>query len=151
MPVYEHTQSGRWHYLLMAVAAVSLAAAWYMPDPTGRFALAAVAAAVVLVALMFMNLTVRDEGERLALRFGLLPLLRKSIAYADISAAEPDRSKVIDGWGIHWVLGRGWTYNIWGFDCVRLTVKGRTIRIGTDDRDALLAFLRGKCPALRSS
>ena len=58
-------------------------------------------------------------------------------------AAEPDRSNVIDGWGIHWVPGRGWTYNLWGFDCVRLTLAGgRTIRVGTDDPRSLAQFVQ---------
>jgi hypothetical protein len=38
---------------------------------------------------------------------------------------------------------RGWTYNLWGFDCVRLTMRnGRIHRVGTDDSDALYTFLQ---------
>jgi hypothetical protein len=54
------------------------------------------------------------------------------------------RSKVVDGWGIHCVVGRGWTWNLWGFDCVELRVKGTTYRIGSDDADALARFLQSR-------
>jgi hypothetical protein len=47
----------------------------------------------------------------------------------------------MDGWGIHYVPFRGWTYNLWGFDCVVLQLGSKTVRIGTDDADNLLAFL----------
>jgi hypothetical protein len=48
------------------------------------------------------------------------------------------------------VPGRGWTYNLWGFDCVRLTFKnGRTVRVGTDDPIGLAAFLQPKLGVIR--
>jgi hypothetical protein len=46
------------------------------------------------------------------------------------------------GWGIHYVPGRGTTYNFWGFACVKLVVKGKGVRIGTDDAVQLAEFLR---------
>jgi len=52
-----------------------------------------------------------------------------------------DRTRFIDGWGIHWIPWRGWTYNLWGFRCVRLKHLGRTIRIGTDDPEGLRDYL----------
>jgi hypothetical protein len=101
--------------------------------------------ALMTAAYSFRSLRVVDNGQSLALRFGPLPLFRKRIRYADIRSAEPDRTTVCDGWGIHWVPGRGWTYNLWGFDCIRLTLAGgRTIRIGTDEPDELAAFLNRK-------
>ncbi len=51
---------------------------------------------------------------------------------------------MIDGWGIHYILGRGWTYNLWGFGCVKLTLGKKVIRVGTDDVENLAQFLRGK-------
>jgi hypothetical protein len=145
MPDYEHTQRGRWHYIMLLLGAVMLAGAWLgreeFPVP---FILVAVAAVFVIVALMFMTLTVRDGGDRLLLRFGPVALLRASFRYEDITAAAPDRSKLIDGWGIHWIPGRGTTYNLWGYDCVRLVVRGKTVRVGTNDVENLAAFLRKK-------
>ena len=56
------------------------------------------------------------------------------------------RSSWIDGWGIHWIPGRGYTYNLWGFSCAKLDVRGRTVRIGSDDADKLVEFLKSKLP-----
>jgi len=40
----------------------------------------------VFVALSFVRLTVRDEGDCLAIRFGVLPVFRKCIPYSAIEA-----------------------------------------------------------------
>jgi hypothetical protein len=47
---------------------------------------------------VFGSLTIRDEGDCLALRFGPLPLLRKRIRYADITGVEVGRTTILDGW-----------------------------------------------------
>ncbi len=145
---YEHTQRGRLHHILLAVAAVMLTGAWLARSESTVVALNLVIAAVFLVvALMFGSLTVRDEGEWLALRYGPLPVLRKRIRYADITAVEPGRTAIIDGWGIHYIFGRGWTYNLWGFGCVKLALGKKVIRVGSDDVEKLAEFLRGKAAA----
>lgn len=51
------------------------------------------------------------------------------------------RSKLIDGWGVHWLPGRGWTFNLWGRDCVEGNTARRRLRIGTDDPEGLANFL----------
>ena len=68
----------------------------------------------------------------------------KRFAYDTIESADRSRTKIIDGWGIHWVPGRGMTYNLWGFDCVEFDVGKRQVRVGSDDVDNLVAFLRHK-------
>ncbi|MEO2024093.1 MAG: hypothetical protein ABGX05_19875, partial [Pirellulaceae bacterium] len=71
--------------------------------------------------------------------------LSKQIPYQNIATTEPGHSKFIDGWGIHYIPGRGWTYNLWGFDCVKITTtKGKVFRIGTDAPEELSAFLEEK-------
>ena len=97
---------------------------------------------------MFASMTVQDEGEFLAIRYGPLPVFHRRIRYADITSVEPGRSSIIDGWGIHWVPGRGWTYNLWGFQCAMLAVRGGIVRIGSDDVDNLVGFLHGKIEKL---
>ena len=104
----------------------------------------AVALMLILFGMAFAQLTVQDEGEFLAIRYGPLPLFHRRIPYADIRSVEPGRSSFIDGWGIHWFPGRGWTYNLWGLDCAELSVAGRTVRIGSDDVDNLVRFLQSK-------
>ena len=142
---YEHVQRGWLHTILLAVAAVMVAGGWLArSDRTTMVFTFAVAAIFVLCALMFGTLTVRDEGEHLALRFGPLPVFRKRIHYADVTAVEPGRTSIIDGWGIHYIPWRGWTYNLWGFGCVKLTLGTKVIRVGSDDVDNLAKFLKGK-------
>ena len=98
---------------------------------------------------MFGSLTISDEGDCLALRFGPLPLLRKTIRYADITGVAIGRTSVVDGWGIHYFPGRGWTYNLWGFACVKLKLGRKIIRVGTDDAEGLAEFLKQKCMAVQ--
>jgi hypothetical protein len=148
---YNHTQYGYLHWLLLLPAAAMLIAATRLArvEPPIAVVLTVAGAVLVLTAQMFGRLTVRDEGQWLAVRYGPLPVLRKRIRYAEITAVEPGRSSILDGWGIHWCPGRGWTYNLWGFDCVRLTLGRRTLRVGTDDPQGLAAFLRQRMAAPR--
>jgi hypothetical protein len=105
---------------------------------------------LAVMAYSMRWLRVVDEGDRLAVRYGPVPLFRNRFRYADIAAAEPSKTTYRDGWGIHWLPGRGWTYNLWGFDCVELTYKnGRTVRVGTNDPAGLNEFLQGKLRAVR--
>lgn len=142
---YEQTQDAPLQHILLAVAVVLLAIASFgRVESIALILLVGVAATLVLVAGMFGSLTVRDEGEWLALRYGPLPIFRKRIRYADITAVEPGRTSIIDGWGIHYIPGRGTTYNLWGFGCVRLSLGRKVIRIGSHDVDNLVDFLRRK-------
>ncbi len=84
------------------------------------------------------------RSARLALRFGPLPVLRKTFRYADITGVEIGRTSVIDGWGIHYMPGRGWTYNLWGFNCVKLALGRKIVRVGTDDAEGLAKVIREK-------
>jgi hypothetical protein len=121
--------------------------AWTLrDDPLGHYACLGVGLLMILVGMSFMHLTVQDEQDALAVRFGPLPLFFTRIPYDQISAVARDRTTVLDGWGLHYFPGRGTTYNLWGFDCVRVDVGKRTGRIGTDDAEALTAFLRKRLP-----
>lgn len=145
---YEHTQKGRLHLIVYPAAVALFVGAWLShDDQPARIILCFAACLMVLAGLCFKTLTVRDEGEQLAVRFGPLRLFRTRIPYSKITAANPARSSVMDGWGIHWMPGRGWTYNLWGFDCVRISLGRKTVRIGTDDPQGLAEFLKTKIPA----
>jgi len=142
---YNHTQPGRWHYVLFAFTVVTLVGAWLArSEPPVVIVNLVIAAILTLCGLVFGSLTISDEGDYLALRFGPLPLVRKHIRYADITGVEIGRTRVIDGWGIHYFPGRGWTYNVWGFDCVKLTRGRKVIRVGTDDAEGLVKVVREK-------
>jgi hypothetical protein len=51
------------------------------------------------------------------------------------------KSDLLDGWGMHWVPGRGWIWNAIGRDCVEIELAGRRFRVGTNDVPGLLALL----------
>ena len=152
MSTYEHTQKAPLHWLLYLPAVVLVAAAWLS---RGQVLLALImlgaAALLFMLGFSFQRLTIRDEGVWLGIRYGPLPIFRARIAYADISAAEPGQTSWVDGWGIHWIPGRGCTYNLWGFSCATLCVRGRTVRVGTDDAAHLVAFLKSKLPSPSSA
>jgi len=142
---YEHTQRGPLHLILLACGAGGALLAWSVSDdPVGTLIGLGVSLLMVILACCFASLTVRDEGTRLAVRFGPVPLFGTSIAYADITEAAAARSSILDGWGVHWTPGRGWIYNLWGFRCVRIALGRKTVRIGTDDVEGLVRFLTSK-------
>jgi hypothetical protein len=145
VPEYDHTQWSMLYLLLLVPGAVLVVAAPFVESQTESLGLSLLGLFVGATAYSFRCLRVVDEGAALAVRYGTLPAFRKRIRYADIAESEKDRSSIIDGWGIHWVPGRGWTYNLWGYDCVRLTLKsGRTVRIGSDDPEGLVRFLESR-------
>ena len=142
---YEHTQTGPWKYLGYLFALILAPAIWAASDePMAVLTLGGAALLVILLCEGFSRLTIRDDGDRLAVVFGPPPVWRTQIFYRDIESVEPDRSTFLDGWGIHWLPGRGTIYNVWGYDCVRIKTDRRTVRLGTDDVDTLVAFLTAK-------
>lgn len=142
---YDHTQKGPLHIIVYATSVILAAGAWFSRDDS-VMVLILLGSAVIVAVLgpAFHYLRVRDEGDRLAVRFGPLPLFRKCIPYSAITAVEPDRSGFLDGWGIHYMPGKGWIYNLWGFQCVRVYMGKKMIRIGSDDVENLVEFLHGK-------
>ncbi len=148
MNAYNHTQRAPLGYILGASAVgIAVVGALSNDHPGAVVVVIATAGLVFLAALCFGRMAVSDAGEHLAIRYGPLRVFRKRIRYADITKVERGRSKFIDGWGIHWIPWRGTTYNLWGFDCAVLRVKGKIVRVGSDDADNLVEFLRGKLDA----
>ncbi len=139
---YSHTQKGPWYLLFLMMAAVLVTVAILTDGPRLQsITLGGVAGVFVVLSLSFRQMTVRDHGDELSIAYGPLPLFRKHIAYSEITQVEASHSSLIDGWGIHWIPKRGWTYNIWGFECVKLTLDNKFIRIGSDDVENLIRFL----------
>ena len=144
MSQYEHTQRSPLHLILLAAAGMVAVFALMIPEPGARFVLLMVAALVGMLSACFGQLTVRDDPPRLLVRYGPLPVFFWRFRWSDIESAEVGRTSWIDGWGIHWVPGRGTTFNLWGFDCVVLRVRGQVVRIGTDDAENLAEFIRSR-------
>lgn len=145
---YTHTQSGPLSSLLIipAIACGLSGAALWSQGPIGLLLILG-AVLLLFLAACFHSLTITDRGDHLAVRYGPIPLFGTRIRYDTIASAEPGRSAIIDGWGIHFVPGRGWTFNLWGRDCVVLRGHGRTIRLGTDDPLALATFIQSRASA----
>jgi len=142
---YCHVQRAPLGLLLGAAALGCLGAAWRAEEPTTRYACGGAAAAAAVLAATFRRLTVEDQGETLAIRFGPLPLFRKTVRYADIRSATRGRTLLLDGWGIHRSVRGGWVWNLWGRDCVAVALQGgKTLRIGTDDANNLADFLTAR-------
>lgn len=68
--------------------------------------------------------------------------------YDDIEQVEVGKTTLLDGWGIHLSLRGGWVWNLWGRTCIVVRFRnGGTLRIGTDDAENLVEFLRNKVQA----
>ena len=138
---YEHTQVGHVHRLFLSLAGALAIGALLAPG-LATLGLAAVSVLFLCLAGLMGRLRVSDGMDHVAVRFGPLPLLGTRVPYANIRSFRRARSLWIDGWGVHWVPGRGWTFNLWGFDCVELETRSGRVRIGTDDPAGLEALLR---------
>ena len=144
---YSHTQKGILRPILLICAAVCFVVAylaWESPPLTPVFVVAGVVC--IVLAFAFARLTVCGEGERLAVRFGPIPLFRTTIPFDKITGVERTRSTFLAGWGIH-LTRKGWLWNIGGFDCVRIETGEKSTLIGTDDPDGLATFLKGRIGA----
>lgn len=132
---YQHTQRGTLILIAMAIATVITALGGLAMRP------AWVAVPVLLLgAWLFHSLTIEvTDGE---LRWSFGPgLIRKRVSLDQIISAEPVRTNIIEGWGIH--LSRfGWLYNVSGFDAVAVKMKnGQHFALGTDEPALLAALL----------
>jgi len=100
-----------------------------------------VVAVLSLVAWLFHSLTIEISDGELRWRFGP-GWIRKRVPLDLITAAEPVRTNVLEGWGIHHSRF-GWLYNVSGFDAVAIRLKnGQHFALGTDESQALLAAIR---------
>lgn len=141
---YWHRQTAPLCLLLYMLALVFFAVGYsvrYQPIVSVVLPLAGIVNLVLAAA--FHHLTVADEGEALAIRFGPLPLFRTAIGYDNIRRVEIGRTTLLDGLGIHLSLHGGWVWNLWGRDCVVLHLRnGGIFRIGSDDCENLAGFIK---------
>jgi hypothetical protein len=148
-PEYTHTQKAPLCLLIYALAFVFASVGFVIRDQAPiPWLFPPIGIAILAIAASFHHLTVEDQGDVLAIRFGPLPLFRRTARYSDIASTEVGRTMLLDGLGIHWSLRGGWVWNIWDRDCVVLHFKnGGTLWIGTDDAENLTAFLNRKVRA----
>ncbi len=148
VPAYAHTQKSPLCLSIYATALGMLVIAVLLRnEPEVPFIsplFFVVGGMTAVLAPAIHHLTVADRGEVLAIRFGPLPLLRRTVRYDNMEKVEVGRTLFLDGWGIHYSLRGGWVWNIWGRDCVVVHLRQGVLRIGTDDAANLARFLEGK-------
>lgn len=144
-PGYSHTQKAPLCLILYGSALACVALIFMIGETPGIYIGGGVGLLVALLAPCFHYLAVEDQGDVLAVRFGPVPLFRRTVRYADIGSVEVGRTLLLDGWGIHLSVRGGWVWNLWGKTCVVVHFEdGGTLRVGTDDADHLVEFLRSK-------
>jgi hypothetical protein len=142
---YSHKQRAPLCLILYGVGITAITLAVLLGDYLGIVIAGSVSLLLVLLASCFHYLAVEDRGDVLVVRFGPVPLFRRTVRYADIGSVEIGRTLLLDGWGIHLSIRGGWVWNLWGRTCVVVHFKdGGTLRIGTDDAENLACFLEGK-------
>jgi len=141
--MYQHTQRSPLHLLLYLPAVFAFFLAWQQRANVPPSLIAVfVAALLVLLSLSFQTLTISDKEDHLDVRYGPINLFGTRISYDEITDVEQGQTSLIDGLGIHFIPFRGWTLNIWGFDCAKISRGNKVIRIGTDDAENLVALLK---------
>jgi hypothetical protein len=137
---YEHTQPGLLMLAVMAGAlALVLSTLWVLPAGQ-RWLIWPSVLVVGGVAVLFHGLTVRVADGTLTWYFGP-HFWTNEIAVDAIARAEPVRNSALMGWGIR-RLRDGWLYNVSGLDAVEVETRdGTTVRIGTDEPEALCRAL----------
>jgi hypothetical protein len=142
---YSHKQTASLCLILYGVGIIPVTVAVLLGDDLGIVLGWSVSLILVFLASCFHYLAVEDRLDVLAIRFGPVPLFRRTVPYAYIGSVEVGRTLLLDGWGIHLSIRGGWVWNLWGRTCVVVHFKdGGTLRIGTDDAVNLVEFLRGK-------
>ncbi len=149
---YRHTQHAPWCFMLYGLSVMFFTTSWFLRDETiAVWLFVGVGFFMVLLAASFHHLTVEDEGDRLRIAFGPVPLFRRTVRYADITSVSLERTTVFDGWGIHMSLRGGWVWNIWGRDCVTIWTNRMVLRVGSDDAARLAEFLGDRLAQEQSS
>jgi hypothetical protein len=141
---YSHTQKAPLCLPVYAIAVVFLGLGWFVQDaPPIQWLFPPISVLMLVIAASFHHLTVEDQGDVLSVRFGPIPLFRKTVQYSHIGSVEVGRTLLLDGLGIHMSMRGGWVWNLWGRDCVVLHFRnGDVLRIGTDDAENLAGFLQ---------
>lgn len=143
--LYRHTQRAPLCLLLYAIGILFLVSGWLLRyEPALQWVFPVVGSLMLTLASVFHHLSVEDEGDRLSVSFGPTPLFRRTVSYADIVSVETGRTTMLDGWGIHFSDRGGWVWNLWGRDCVVLSLSKGTLRIGTDDGERLAEYVKNR-------
>lgn len=147
--IYKHTQVG--YVSIVAAVVVLIFFGWWVrrhkgdddddvsSNRTSSLSARVVVALTLLIAMLFVTLTIRVDPVRVSWSFGP-GLIRGSVEVAEITAVRPITTSAT-GWGMRQTPS-GWLYNVSGHDAIQLDLQnGRQIDLGTDDTSALLSAL----------
>ena len=152
LPTYQHTQRGPWSFFLLAQVAGNLTLAvrlWGNEPAWASWLFLSVALLMTFMTFCFKSLTTTVSKTSLRIHFGPIPLLEKKVLLEEIVSVRPEKSSLLDGWGVHWTPGKGWIYNMWGFDCLAIDLGTRHFRVGTNDPDQLCEVLERAISVLK--
>jgi hypothetical protein len=106
----------------------------------GTFHPIPIAILIVLVAALalFYSLSVEIKENTLECCFGV-GLIRKRIPLSEIQQARTVQNPWYSGWGIRWIPGQYWLWNVSGYRALELILKdGKRFRLGTDEPESLV-------------
>lgn len=141
MARYDRVQRGWIWIVLPVLAVVVMGFSFALPEQGGRVPMLVVAFVLMLLAASMKWLRVRDEGDRLFIGYGPVPLFRRRIDYARITGVERVKPPMLMGIGLRWFPGHGWAWNIDTGDVVRLRMSERCFHVGSADPDELVAMI----------
>ena len=133
---YHHTQVGT---LMIIGLLTPMLAILLVPFLIGIFppVLFVVFLLVVVSLALFSSLTVQITEGMLTCSFGI-GIVRKQIPLRDIIEARAVKNPWYVGWGIRWMPGQYWVWNVSGLRAVELVLRnGSRFRIGTDEPEVL--------------
>ena len=134
---YNHTQFGTVIVLGLLVPTIII---FFLPFILGGFQpiLFIVILILAISFPIFYSLTVKISGGILVCYFGI-GLIRKKILLSDIKEFRAVRNPWFIGWGIRWMPGQYWLWNVSGLHAVELVLNnGKIFRIGTDESEELV-------------
>ena len=144
MTTYQHRQFSPWP--LAALGLVSALSAAYTAKGCKRRASSLPSLGFALFVLQFCVLSTRVDESGLSWNFGL-GFPSGFIAFDEIAGVELAKTKLWEGYGIHWTPRHGWLWNAAGRDAVRIRKRhGAVITIGCDDAAGLYDAICSRLP-----
>lgn len=126
--MYSHTQRAPLCLVLYALSSIFLILAWlFRVEPLLPWMFPLAGVITLVLAGSFHHLTVEHAGDSLSIRFGPVPLFRRTVRYEHISSVEGSRTTLLHAWGIHVSLQGEWVWNLWGRNCVVIQMETRTL------------------------
>jgi len=134
---YRHKQFGAVMIAALAAGIVLVLTPFFS---SGKFHPIPIEILTILIAALalFYSLTVEINNNTLICRFGI-GLIQKKIPLSEIHQARTVQNPWYAGWGIHWIPGRYWLWNVTGLRGVELILKeGKRFRLGTNEPESLV-------------